>query len=200
MADIKDQFFKARFDQILDAAIKVFAEKGFHATTIKDIAKAANIADGTIYNYFENKLSLMLAILDRMNESERRNEDFAQFSEGDFRDFLRNYFRHRLNVLKSDNFETLRVVISEILVNKELRELHQQKILAPTFSLAKEYFDKWAKRKIIKPMNTELMIKAISGMVLGVILDYIINDKNVDSTWNELPDFLTEIILKGIEQ
>src|SRR5215467_7095021 len=68
---IQELLITARRDQILDAATKVFAEKGFHPTTIKDIAREAGIADGTIYIYFENKTALMLGILDRMNETEQ---------------------------------------------------------------------------------------------------------------------------------
>ncbi len=55
---IQAQLIAARRNQILDAAAKVFAEKGFHPTTIKDIAAEAGIAHGTIYNYFENKTAL----------------------------------------------------------------------------------------------------------------------------------------------
>lgn len=37
--------------QILEAAVKVFAKKGFERTTIKDVAKEAGVADGSVYNY-----------------------------------------------------------------------------------------------------------------------------------------------------
>jgi AcrR family transcriptional regulator len=57
---IQELLITARRNQILDAATKVFAEKGFHPTTIKDIAREAGIADGTIYNYFENKTATIL--------------------------------------------------------------------------------------------------------------------------------------------
>src|SRR5436309_1359279 len=66
---LQEQLIAARRIQILDAATKVFAEKGFHPTTIKDIAREAGIADGTIYNYFENKTALMLGILDLILEN-----------------------------------------------------------------------------------------------------------------------------------
>src|SRR5439155_17116 len=141
---IQEQLIAARRNQILDAATKVFAEKGFHPTTIKDIAREAGIADGTIYNYFENKTALMLGILDRLNESDRRAEDFSQFTAGDFRSSMKAYLRHRLLVLKGDNFEVFRVVVSEILVNKELRQLYYQKIVEPTFTMAEKYFQQWA--------------------------------------------------------
>ena len=195
---LQEQLIAARRNQILDAATKVFAEKGFHSTTIKDIAKEAGIADGTIYIYFENKTALMLGILDRMNESEQRDVDFSQFTEGDFRSFTKAYIQHRLQVFKADNFKIFRVVVSEILVNKELRELYSQKIVEPTFTLAEKYFQRWAEQHIIKPTNISLATRAISGMVLGLILEHIIGDDTLESQWDVLPDFLTNMILDGL--
>jgi AcrR family transcriptional regulator len=46
---------------ILDSAIKVFADKGYHYATIDDIAKDAGIAKGSVHAYFENKLDLLLS-------------------------------------------------------------------------------------------------------------------------------------------
>ena len=42
-------------DRILEAAVKVFARTGFHATRVSEVAKAAGVADGTIYLYFKSK-------------------------------------------------------------------------------------------------------------------------------------------------
>ena len=49
---------------ITDAAVEVFAEKGFHQARISDIAQRAGIADGTIYLYFKNKEDLLLSIFE----------------------------------------------------------------------------------------------------------------------------------------
>lgn len=51
-----------KFQRILDAALQVFAKKGFHTTKISDIAKIAHVADGTIYLYFKNKDDLMASL------------------------------------------------------------------------------------------------------------------------------------------
>jgi TetR/AcrR family fatty acid metabolism transcriptional regulator len=48
----------------MDAAIKVFAERGFHTATVAEIAKAAGVADGTIYLYFKGKDDLLLRLFD----------------------------------------------------------------------------------------------------------------------------------------
>ena len=195
---IQEQLIAARRSQILDAAAKVFAEKGFHLTTIKDIAREAGIADGTIYNYFENKTALLLGILDLMGEAARQETDFSQFTEGDFRSFIRAYFRHPLIGLKADNFELFRVVVSEIMVNQELRELYYQKILEPTLAMAEKQFQKWAEQHVIKPININLTMRVISGMIFGLTLEHIMGDKTLESKWDELPDFLTDIMLDGI--
>lgn len=49
-------------ERILRAAIKVFARKGFYATRVSEIAKAAGVADGTIYLYFQNKDDVLVSI------------------------------------------------------------------------------------------------------------------------------------------
>ena len=48
----------------MDAAIKVFAERGFHSATVAEIARAAGVADGTIYLYFKSKDDLLLRLFD----------------------------------------------------------------------------------------------------------------------------------------
>lgn len=53
-----------KHDLILDAAIDVFAEKGFHHARISDIARRAGVADGTIYLYFRNKDDVLLTIFE----------------------------------------------------------------------------------------------------------------------------------------
>jgi AcrR family transcriptional regulator len=48
--------------QILEAAVKVFAQKGFHAARVGDVAKEAGVAYGLVYHYFDSKEELLEAI------------------------------------------------------------------------------------------------------------------------------------------
>src|SRR5215472_19130947 len=50
--------------RILDAAVRVFAKKGFYATRVSEIAMAAGVADGTIYLYFESKDALLVSLFE----------------------------------------------------------------------------------------------------------------------------------------
>jgi len=50
--------------RILEAAVRVFAKNGFHATRVSDVARAAGVADGTIYLYFKSKDELLLSLFE----------------------------------------------------------------------------------------------------------------------------------------
>ncbi len=53
--------------QILNAALKLFADFGFHATSISSIAKEAGVSKGLMYNYFASKEALLYAITDEIS-------------------------------------------------------------------------------------------------------------------------------------
>jgi TetR/AcrR family fatty acid metabolism transcriptional regulator len=53
-----------KYHRILQAAIEVFAENGYFNSRISDIAKKAEVADGTIYLYFKNKEQILMAAID----------------------------------------------------------------------------------------------------------------------------------------
>ena len=196
---IQAQLIAARRNQILDAAAKVFAEKGFHPTTIKDIAVEAGIAHGTIYNYFENKTALLLGIFDRMKASVIQ-ENIPLAPDGiDLRTFIRTFIALPLISLKKDNFALFRIVISEMMVNEELRTLYYKQILEPTLTLAEPFFQEQAAKQGLNPADARLTIRAISGIVMGLTLEYILGDSVLTAQWEEVPDFLTNLILHGIQ-
>ncbi|MCX5918473.1 MAG: TetR/AcrR family transcriptional regulator [Deltaproteobacteria bacterium] len=53
-----------KHQKILQAAIKVFSEKGFYNSRVSEIAKEASVADGTIYLYFKNKDDILISLFE----------------------------------------------------------------------------------------------------------------------------------------
>lgn len=51
-----------KINRILDAALTLFAERGFHGTAVPEVAKLAGVGAGTIYRYFEHKEDLVNAV------------------------------------------------------------------------------------------------------------------------------------------
>jgi len=68
MATTRSQAGADKRRQILDAAVKVFAHRGFHATRVSDIADEAGVAYGLVYHYFSSKDEVLDTLfLDRWN-------------------------------------------------------------------------------------------------------------------------------------
>ncbi len=53
-----------KYEQIIDAAVKVIAENGYHHAQVAKIAKEAGVADGTIYLYFKNKEDILISLFE----------------------------------------------------------------------------------------------------------------------------------------
>jgi AcrR family transcriptional regulator len=194
---IQELLVTARRNQILDAATQVFAEKGFHRATIKDIARAAGIADGTLYIYFASKTEVLLAILHRLNESTQREEHFALEGEQDIRAFFLAYIRQRMSLIWP-NAEVFRAVLPELLVNAELRELYYQHIVAPTFSVAEHAFQGFREQGQILEVDVPLAVRAIAGTFFGLLVLQLLGDQQIAERWQELPELLTELLYDGI--
>jgi TetR/AcrR family fatty acid metabolism transcriptional regulator len=70
--------------RILDAALEVFAERGFYNAKVAEVAKQVGVADGTIYLYFENKDDLLISLFeDRMEFLIRRLSEALAEEKGD---------------------------------------------------------------------------------------------------------------------
>jgi AcrR family transcriptional regulator len=195
---IQDQYAELRRSQILDAAAVVFAEKGFHRSTIKDVAKAAGVADGTIYNYFANKDALILGILDRLNQTPERETHFAESLQTDVATWGRAYLKQRFDLLGDDGFHLFQVVLAEVLSNAAFREMYVKQVIEPTYETAETYFKQWIDEGKIRPLDPALAMRVVSGMFLGMLLLRIIGDPVLEQKWDAAPDVAAEIILKGL--
>ncbi|MFM8868119.1 MAG: TetR/AcrR family transcriptional regulator [Ilumatobacteraceae bacterium] len=74
-----------RKDQILDVALRVFAERGFHETSMNDVAEAAGITKPVVYQHFASKSALFLEIIDEVGREMITSVTSASSSQGDGR-------------------------------------------------------------------------------------------------------------------
>lgn len=196
----REQMAAARRNQILDAASVIFAQKGFHPTTIKDIAAEAGVADGTIYNYFESKTALLIGVFGRMREAVLEDGLPEPSAEMDAHTLLAELLAHPMRQMKDDNFALFRVIVSEVMVNDDLRQLYYEQILQPTLDIAEGLLSEWAAKDIIRVQDTTLLARIVAGMMLGVMLTGATGDEEVLNQWETLPPVMTDILLNGITQ
>ena len=188
----------ARREQILEAATRVFAEKGFRRATTKEVAREAGVSEGTIYNYFEDKGSLLVVILDGLNETERRAEDFEEGMATDFRGFLQEYLRRRIHLIW-ENREVFRVVLSEMLVYAELRERYLRQVVEPTMGIAEEKFRSRMRQGEVRQTDAPLAMRSVAGAVLGLLVLGLLGDEEISSRPDEVPDVLAGLLIHGLD-
>src|SRR6266511_5410259 len=89
-------------ERILRAAVDVFAQSGYFNAKVSEIAKAAGVADGTIYLYFDGKEDLLITIFREHTRSylESLERDLATISRPE--DRIRVAIRHHLETLGRD--------------------------------------------------------------------------------------------------
>ena len=192
---LQRQILEARRALIVDAATRVFAEKGFHRATIKDIAQAAGIADGTIYNYFANKEALLSAILDRLAALDSTPESAAQF---DPRAFMAAYLRSRIALLWP-NYEIFKAVLPELLVNQDLRDLYYQQVLLPGMQKAEQFFAAQIEAGRLRRLDVAMTARAISGMIFGLFLFEMLGDEHLQIAWEDAPEMLASLLVDGLK-
>lgn len=114
---------------IINAAIKVFADKGFYTANVADVAKEAGVADGTIYLYFKNKDDLLISLFEtKMEEILERFSSLVnskKSAEKKLRQFILLYFQ----MIEED--ENLAGVFQVELrqSSKFLKDYHNQKFI-----------------------------------------------------------------------
>ena len=105
-------------ERILKAATQIFAQHGFYKSTISQIARQANVADGTIYLYFKNKDDLLICLFEEeMNKITHNMKEQVTKVEG-FENKIRTFIKVHLELI-SGNKE-----LAEVL-QIELRQSHK---------------------------------------------------------------------------
>jgi AcrR family transcriptional regulator len=193
---IREQLIQARRNQILDAAATVFAKKGFHLATTKEIARAAGVSEGTIYNYFDSKGDLLIGIMSRLAELENLGQELTDALQSDARDFLIAIFRHRLGPIHHN--DEVQAILPEMLVNPELRERFYQQFVLPTATLLEQYVQARIELGHIRPLNVPLAVRTVQGMFVGLLILRILGDETLLSEWDELPEVLATILFDGL--
>jgi len=117
-----------KHELILEAAIRVFAQKGFHAARISDVADEAGVADGTIYLYFKNKDDLLLSIFEEKMDLLLAGLREALVGVTDPLDQVRTFARYHFRQVQ-DHRELAEVLQIELrLSNKFMKEYRPQKL------------------------------------------------------------------------
>lgn len=167
----RDALVEERKQQILAAAVQVFSEKGFDGATIRDIAAAAGIAEGSIYNYFKNKYDLLVHIprqlaqpaLDAFSMASTQ----AATNEHPPEELLTFVASNMLNIV-SQNREILRVLLTSLpIMDDQLRAEYIDQVPVYAMELLERYVaDQQAAGNFRVELDPAITARAFPGMLL----------------------------------
>ncbi len=93
---------KSKHEKIIEGAIKVFARKGFYNAKVSEIAREANVADGTIYLYFKNKDDILISLFEEKMDLiiHRMEEELAKVDDPLVK--IKTFVEHHLKLVKEN--------------------------------------------------------------------------------------------------
>jgi AcrR family transcriptional regulator len=194
---IREQLLQARRNQILDAAAEVFAAKGFHGATTKEIASTAGVAEGTIYNYFESKFDLLIGIMSRLAELEQLPGELAGALRGDVRGFFVATFRQRLARIEQSE-GMLQAILPQVFVHRELREQFYRQYVSRIATMIEGYVQDQVDRGHIQPVNVPLTVRLLQGMFVGLLVMRILGDDALRTGWDQVPEAMARLVFDGL--
>ena len=199
--DKKEGLTKLRRQQILDAARDVFSRKGYDQATTAEIARIADIAEGTIYNYFLGKRDLLISLI----SSYIGNEPVLSFSAqlpGSGAPPLSSLIKDRLGIGFED-VDLQLLLLGEIQRDPELAKQYVEEVLQPGLKLTQEYLKSGINEGVFRLLNTAVAVRVLVGMMLGLIVLYKVEGETGflrGIPRQELAAEMAELFLEGIKR
>lgn len=188
-----------RRKEIMDAAVNLFAEKGFSSTTLEEIAEFSEFGKGTLYNYFTGKEEIYTGIIEDVIENHSTIIKDASDKSNNFIGFVTLYTKNLFNYcLQNSN--------SFVIFVREIANLNTSICINPeTFSkkytVIKDVFagqiEKGIKEKKLKKIEPERLITLYDYLVLPYI-HHLIVCKKINTNIEEETNFLLSVLFEGI--
>lgn len=191
-----------RREQIIDAAMRVFAQKGFAKATNKDIAREAGITAGLIYHYFKSKEDLLGIVIEERSPLQLLAGLPAQAFALPPEQFFRFLLIRLLNIVEEEKFVSLlRVVLSEALHgDNEYFIQVAPTILQRALGFIESYLNAQIASGAIRQVDTLLAAQVLLGSMIGFVLRrQVLRDAlALQYTHEEIVDSIVDTVLKGL--
>ncbi len=169
-ASRKKKITEKRREQIRNAALEVFTEKGYAAATIPEIAKAAGVATGTIYLYYPSKRELFVAVVKDMIITPPLLNLLSKMPQGDYSEVLKSILKNRFDLIKNPAFSRVPLIMSEIQRDPELKALWLKDFLHPLLEGIETIVRMMGTTGKFRKIQPEVLVRVIGGLFMGFLL------------------------------
>jgi len=180
-------------DEILEAAAQIIREKGFHATSMQDIARAVDLRKASLYHHVNSKQEILVDLLDRSLDMmiERIVEVMAQDVPVDekFRLAMRSYINYM-----AENLDLSSVLLLE---HRSLEVQYKSQHLPRRDKyegLWRQIIEDGIAQGVFNPHDPKVAVKVVLGVANWTVM-WLNPEGRLSAT--EIADLSSEILLKG---
>jgi AcrR family transcriptional regulator len=191
--------------RILESAIKLFAEKGFHGSSTSEIARDAGVAEGTIFRHFKTKKDLLYALIAPMLikfASPLILKDIKRIMDADLPadKIIENLYRNRLELVRQ-NWPRMRIIIQEAQFHPEIMDA----LLTNVAEKARDLADLFVRQRIEKGEFRDLPVEHILRAIFSALLGHLFFIRAFPAEFNEQNEeenikSMVDILLYGIKK
>ena len=189
----------ARREQILEAAAAVFSDKGYERATTRDIADAADVSEGTLYNYFASKQDLLLAVAGAFADeviagiASIRADDIAGMMTALMTQRFRGGRERRLFIF----------FLHEAQLNPDVQEFYVHAALFKIIDETEKRIGALVAEGAMRPVDVAIAARTLSAAVMGFATLFALGGEMWD--WEKYPPEVlgagvTDIFLNGLSQ
>lgn len=189
---------RPKYKKIIEAAVKVIAENGYHAAQVSKIAKQAGVADGTIYLYFKNKEDILISLFkERISvhvEKIREQLEGKMTASGKLYTLIESHFSQ----LDKDHDYAIVTQLELRQTNRELR-LKINQILKEYLDVIDEIIE-YGKMtgEFREDLDKRLARQIIFGTIDEIVTTWVMNDQKYQLT--ELVAKVHELFMNGFQK
>lgn len=181
--------------RILQAAVKVFARKGYHGSRVSDIARRADVADGTIYLYFQNKEDILVSLFDEIMSEHLQDKRHKLSGLADAPSRLLAIAETHLRLL-GGNRDLAVVFQVELRQSTQFMERFTASWLQDYFALLTEVIEEGQREGSLRAdLPVKVVTKAFFGALDEMVTSWIIGRKDYDVA--QLAGPVVDLFLRG---
>lgn len=193
-----------RKEAILKAAVKLFSEKGYSATTTSEIAKEAGVAEGTIFRYFKTKKDILTGVVieviqvfgeefitEKLFRLIRDNKDKSQ------REILKLIIKDRLQLI-SDHKEEVHIILSEAKYHQDIRDAFIKNIIQRALNMSEQYINTGIEKGDFREVSVPVVVRSLMGIVAAYVFQEEIFPGMIDMNQDSQIDEIIDLIFYGV--
>ena len=174
--------------RVLDAAMEVFAEQGYSATSTSEIAKRAGVAAGTVFRFYRTKKELLIGVvapLFRRFVAPSLVKEFGDLLDAEYEDlesFLRAVFEDRLEFVRRHR-RVIRIALQETPLHKELRTLWNDSVVDQMKPMVLATVERFQERGLVIGLPPETVARTVSSLFAGYAVQRFFIERERD--WDD---------------